>query len=80
VLRMTPALREAVDRGTSGVGIRSLAASEGMAFMCSDGLRKARLGLTTLEEVLRVVAVQAAEGESPAANMSDIDIDRKLAA
>jgi type II secretory ATPase GspE/PulE/Tfp pilus assembly ATPase PilB-like protein len=68
LLRMTPEIGRAIDRGDSAVALRNIGAHGGMRLMWEDGLAKARLGLTTLEEVLRIVAVQATESNlvSPA--------------
>jgi type IV pilus assembly protein PilB len=63
LLRMTPAVSKAVDRGDSAMAIRDIAVADGMKLMWQDGLVKAKLGLTTLEELNRVVAVQATEAE-----------------
>jgi type II secretory ATPase GspE/PulE/Tfp pilus assembly ATPase PilB-like protein len=44
--------------------LRQIAIAEGMETLRQDGLRKAREGKTTLEEVLRVTtAEEAADGE-----------------
>lgn len=61
MLRMTTALRKAVDDNANATQIRLTAEGDGMRPMWFDGLTKARLGLTTLEEVARVVAVQSTE-------------------
>ncbi|MBX3385181.1 MAG: type II/IV secretion system protein [Phycisphaeraceae bacterium] len=61
MLRMTEPLRALVDTGASTDAIRAMAISEGMSMMWHDGLNKARLGVTTLEEVARVVALQESE-------------------
>lgn len=63
LMRMTRAMRHSVENGHSASELRGVARSEGMREMWLDGLDKARLGLTTLEEVSRVVAVQATEPE-----------------
>lgn len=65
MLRMGPELGRAVDRGASGVEVRDIAVRNGMNLMWRDGLVKARLGLTTLDEVNRVVAVQATDASAP---------------
>jgi len=36
-------------------GLRELAGKEGMVSLFEDGMRKAQTGLTTIEEVFRVV-------------------------
>ncbi len=67
LLRMTPAVSRAVDRGDSAAAIREIAVSDGMRLMWQDGLEKAKLGLTTLDELNRVVAVQSTEVEEACA-------------
>jgi type II secretory ATPase GspE/PulE/Tfp pilus assembly ATPase PilB-like protein len=66
LLQMTPNLRRVVDAGSPAVLVRQTAESDGMRPMWVDGLNKARYGLTTLDEVARVVAVQATEPEQTA--------------
>ena len=61
---MTPAVGKAVEQGESAAAIQAAAVADGMNLMWLDGLTKAKLGLTTLEEVNRIVAVQATEPES----------------
>ncbi|CAN5838519.1 GspE/PulE family protein [soil metagenome] len=56
LLRMTPAVQSALDGGDAG-RIRRAASESGMAPMWRDGLDKARLGWTTLEEVARMAAI-----------------------
>ncbi len=51
---LTPALREAVAAGEPAASLRRRAVAEGMVTLPEDGVRKACLGLTTLEEVQRV--------------------------
>ncbi len=55
VLVGTPAVREAILRKASSEEIRSIAIRDGMTTMLDDGCDKVRAGLTTIEEVLRVV-------------------------
>ncbi len=61
MLPMSEGLRGLVDAGASTDAFRARALGEGMRLMWHDGLAKARLGLTTLEEIARVVALQDAE-------------------
>jgi len=61
MLSITPAIRRAVERGLPATAIREAAKADGFVEMWKDGLDKARLGATTLEEVSRVVAIQATE-------------------
>jgi type II secretory ATPase GspE/PulE/Tfp pilus assembly ATPase PilB-like protein len=55
-LRMSPALHAGVESGASTAALRRAAVQEGMRPMWLDGLDKARLGITTLEEAARVTA------------------------
>jgi len=52
-LRFTPKVQQAVERSDGVDRIREVAESLGMRAMWRDGMEKARLGLTTLEEVAR---------------------------
>ena len=54
----------AIEQAASTNTLRSLALREGMKPMWQDGLDKARLGVTTLEEVAAVAA--SAELDAPA--------------
>jgi type IV pilus assembly protein PilB len=58
LLRLTPRLQQMIDRNATTNEIRSTAVHEGMRLMWHDGLAKARVGLTTLSEVVRVVAME----------------------
>ncbi len=64
VLRLTPTVRKLVEKLAPATAIRRGAVSDGMQEMWIDGLAKAKLGLTTLEDIGRVVAVQATEDEA----------------
>ena len=55
VLAADQGIREAIMRQASSAEIRTLAIHGGMTTMLEDGVRKARRGHTTIEEVLRVV-------------------------
>jgi general secretion pathway protein E len=52
---VTDAVRQLFAHGADLVALRSLAESQGMVSLRQDGWRKAQAGLTTVEEVLRVV-------------------------
>ncbi len=56
VLLMTDELEEAVIKGEKAYGLNRMAIENGMITLKEDGFRKASRGLTTLEEVMRVVA------------------------
>jgi excisionase family DNA binding protein len=53
-LEMTPGIVEALERGVSGVELRSVAIQEGMVTFAAEGIRRAARGETSLEEVLHV--------------------------
>ncbi|MBL0926562.1 MAG: type II/IV secretion system protein [Phycisphaerales bacterium] len=73
VLRMTAEVQRVVGAGGSTNAIREAARRSGMRPMWQDGVDKARLGWTTLEEVARVAAVEEddAPDTHPAAALSD---------
>jgi type IV pilus assembly protein PilB len=54
-LTMTATIRELVMKGATSQDIEAQAKKEGMMTMLEDGIFKAASGLTTIEEVLRVV-------------------------
>lgn len=56
VLKVTATIRELITKGGSQDEIEMQAKKEGMMTMIEDGIFQAVLGLTTLEEVLRVVS------------------------
>ncbi len=55
VLEITDAVREAIMKQANADVIEKIAVSEGMATMLEDGLNKAIEGITSIEEVLRVM-------------------------
>jgi type IV pilus assembly protein PilB len=57
-LEVTHAIREALKRGASADELRTIAIGEGMKTMAAHGIQRAAEGYTTLEEVLRVLAVR----------------------
>jgi len=56
VLIMSPQIQELIIQGVSTEKIQSQAKTEGMLTMLEDGIMKAAKGLTTIEEVLRVIS------------------------
>ncbi|MBI4121075.1 MAG: Flp pilus assembly complex ATPase component TadA [Parcubacteria group bacterium] len=56
VLKVTPSIKDLVMRGATTDEIESQARKEGMLTMIEDGLFKAAGGITTIEEVLRVIS------------------------
>jgi general secretion pathway protein E len=57
VLLMTDRIRQAVLSHATATEIQRIAVDQDMLTMYQDGLRKAADGRTTMEEVLRVAAV-----------------------
>jgi len=56
VLKMTPSIKDLVMKGATSTDIEAQAKKEGMLTMLEDGIYKCVSGLTTIEEVLRVVS------------------------
>jgi type IV pilus assembly protein PilB len=56
VLKMTPTIKDLVMKGATGADIEAQAKKEGMMTMIEDGIFKAVQGMTTIEEVLRVIS------------------------
>ncbi|MCK9344665.1 MAG: GspE/PulE family protein [Candidatus Pacebacteria bacterium] len=56
ILKMSPAIRDLIMKGGTPVEIEVQAKKEGMTTMLEDGIVKAAQGITTIEEVLRVVS------------------------
>ncbi len=65
LLTMTPAMQEAVNSGLAVDGLRRVAVQDGVRLMWRDGLEKAKVGLTTPTEVLRVAAAVEVAGHAP---------------
>jgi general secretion pathway protein E len=55
ILRLSPRLRGLIMRQASDAQLRRAAVSSGMRFLMDDALAKARAGLTTVEEIVRVI-------------------------
>jgi type IV pilus assembly protein PilB len=55
VLEMSPSLKEMVMAGKTGDEVATQARKEGMLTMIEDGIFKAAQGMTSIEEVLRVI-------------------------
>lgn len=54
VMKVSPSLRELINRRTSSDELAAVAKQEGMHTMRQDGIDKALAGITTIEEVMRV--------------------------
>ncbi len=61
ILRLTPTIKELIHRKASENELRKSAGLAGTRFLLEDAMEKVRLGLTTLEEVLRVIQLQEEE-------------------
>ncbi len=55
ILKTTDSIRDLILKKSSASEIRKLAIKEGMATMFEDGLNKVEKGITTVEEIIRVV-------------------------
>jgi len=55
VMEMSPTIKDMVMSGKTGDDIEAQARKEGMLTMLEDGIYKAAKGLTSIEEVLRVI-------------------------
>ncbi len=56
VLKMSPAIRDLIMKSSTTADIEAQARKEGMLTMLEDGIFMCVQGLTTIEEVLRVVS------------------------
>jgi len=54
ILMITPAIKEILSRNVAAVTIKKVADKEGFATLSMDGIEKAFMGLTSIEEVFRV--------------------------
>lgn len=64
LLRISDGVRRVVENHGSTDDIQRQAEAEGMRLMWKDAVAKAQIGLTTLDEVSRVIAMHATEGAS----------------
>ncbi|MCX6743666.1 MAG: ATPase, T2SS/T4P/T4SS family, partial [Candidatus Parcubacteria bacterium] len=55
ILTVSPAIRDLIVQKSTSQQIKKQAISEGMVMMLENGIEKALLGVTTLEEVLRII-------------------------
>lgn len=56
ILKVSPAIKEAILKSGTADSIQKIAESEGMLTMIEDGIFQAVQGATTIEEVLRVIS------------------------
>ncbi|MCI0402433.1 MAG: Flp pilus assembly complex ATPase component TadA [Acidobacteria bacterium] len=61
LLRLTPTIKELINRKAPEVEMRKAAGLAGTRFLLEDAMEKVRQGITTLEEVLRVIQLQEEE-------------------
>jgi len=66
LLRLTPALKELIRGGASETELRAAAGTGGMQWLSDDAATKIKQGLTTVEEVLRVVRLHDTSASSNA--------------
>ena len=66
LVTMSPSIRKLAESGGSADAIRRQAAREGMPLMWQDGLNKALIGLTTLDEIGRVAAITQTDADEDA--------------
>ena len=66
LLRLTPALKELIRGGAGETQLRAAAGTGGMQWLSDDAATKIKQGLTTVEEVLRVVRLHDASASSNA--------------
>jgi type II secretory ATPase GspE/PulE/Tfp pilus assembly ATPase PilB-like protein len=61
LLTVSPAMQQLIYEGAGASLLRRQARAQGMSTLREDGLRKARAGLTTVEEVLAATVADANE-------------------
>ena len=62
MFRITPRVRQLVESGAPGFELQEAAMADGMRLMWEDGLAKARLGLTSMNEILGLRSVAEMTG------------------
>jgi type II secretory ATPase GspE/PulE/Tfp pilus assembly ATPase PilB-like protein len=65
MLRVTPRLKDLVTRRATESEIRSAATGAGTRFLLEDALCKMHQGLTTVEEILRIIRIEDADDDGP---------------
>jgi type IV pilus assembly protein PilB len=66
ILRLTPRLKELVNRRATESEMTEAALEGGTRLLLEDALYKVRQGLTTVEEILRVIRIEPAQGAGQA--------------
>ncbi len=77
IMVMTPTLREMAARGASHMELKSQAMREGMTTLYEDGVRKVLEGITTMEEVLRVVPPEERALEIPVETEREVPTEKR---
>lgn len=75
VLRLTPSLKERILRKANEAELQKTASLTGTRFLSEDAIDKVRQGLTTLDEVLRVIQLQEEETVSCPNCHSSVHLD-----
>jgi len=65
ILRMTPALKQCINRHAPETKVRRAALAAGTRLLLADAVHKVRDGLTTVEDVLRVIRIDQTEETGP---------------
>ncbi len=71
ILRLTPRLKELVNRRVTESEMTEAAIEGGTRFLLEDALLKVRQGLTTVEEVLRVIRIEPAQSSGQPNRLTD---------
>jgi len=61
IMEITPSLREMISKGASETDLKKVAKEEGMLTLYESALKKVYKGITTVEEVLRVIPLEGIE-------------------
>ena len=75
MLRLTTPLKELVSRRASEAEIKSAATAAGTRFLLGDALDKVRQGLTTAEEILRVIRIERADDAPIPGNLAGTGLE-----
>ena len=79
MLRMTTSIRELIRKRATEGELRNAASSLGTVFLLEDALAKVRQGITTLDEVIRVVYLEEDEQSATPEALEAITINRASA-
>jgi type II secretory ATPase GspE/PulE/Tfp pilus assembly ATPase PilB-like protein len=67
---MTPRLKELVSRRATEAEMRSAATDAGTRSLLRNAIHKLRQGLTTAEEILRVIRIEQADDTRPPSRLA----------